>query len=69
MFMSCIKREIRHFQVVVVKWWQRNVQKSMIHVQSCCFAILNLLLFAVFVDVAVAMSPRVGSNHKGLETM
>ena len=69
MFTSSIKREIRHFQVVVVKWWQRNVQKSMMHMQSCCFANLNLLLFAVFVDVAVAMSPPVGSNRKGLETM
>ena len=24
---------------------QRNVQKSVMHVQSCCFACLNLLLF------------------------
>ena len=28
-----------------VQWRQRNVQKSVIHVQSCCFADLNLLLF------------------------
>ena len=28
-----------------VQWRQRNVQKSVIHVQSCCFANLNLLLF------------------------
>ena len=31
------------FHVVVVQ--QRNVQKCMMHVQSCCFANLNLLLF------------------------
>ena len=33
-----ITREIRHFHVVVVKWRQRNVQKSVIHVQTGCFA-------------------------------
>ena len=43
-FTLSIKREIRHFHVVVVQWRQRNVQKSVMHVQSCCFAYLNLLL-------------------------
>ena len=38
------KREIRHF-VVVAQWRQRNVQKGVMYVQSCCFAIINLLLF------------------------
>jgi len=38
------KREIRHFHVGVVQQRQRNVQKSMVHVQSCCFANLNQLL-------------------------
>ena len=33
------------FHVVVVQRRQRNVQKSVMHVQSCCFANLNLLLF------------------------
>ena len=33
------------FHVVVVQWRQRNVQKSVIHVPSCCFANLNSLLF------------------------
>ena len=32
------KREIRHFHVVVVQRRQRNVQKSVMHVQSYCFA-------------------------------
>ena len=36
---SCLKREIRHFHVVVVQWRQRNVQKSVMHVQSCCLVI------------------------------
>ena len=39
------KREIRQFHVVVVQRRQRNVQKSVMHVQSCCFACLNLSLF------------------------
>ena len=39
------KREIRQFHVVVLQRRQRNVQKSVMHVQSCCFACLNLLLF------------------------
>ena len=34
-----------YFHVVDVQWHQRNVQKSVIHVQSCCFANLNLSLF------------------------
>ena len=45
MFTSSIKREFRQFHLVVVQWRQRNVQKSLMHVQSCCFAYLNLLLF------------------------
>ena len=44
-FPSSTKREIRHFHVVVVQRRQRNVQKSVMHVQSCYFANLNLLLF------------------------
>ena len=47
-FTSSTKREIRHFHVVVVQRRQRNVQKSVMHVQSCCFSDLNLLLFLPF---------------------
>ena len=36
--------------------WQGNVQESMIHVQSCCFANPKLLFF--FVLVAVAAKTR-----------
>ena len=42
---SSTKRENRHFYVVVVQRRLRNVQKSVIHVQTCCFANLSLLLF------------------------
>ena len=38
-------RENRKFHVVVVQGWLKNVQKSVIHVQSCCFTDINLLLF------------------------
>ena len=50
------KREIRYFHVVVVQRRQRNVPKSVMHVQSCCLANLNLYsLFAILVAVAVAV--------------
>ena len=32
------KMRNEHFHVVVVQKQQRNVQKSVMHVQSCCFA-------------------------------
>ena len=44
LFPSLTKREIRHFHVVVVQRRQRNVQKSVMHVQSCCFANLKVML-------------------------
>ena len=37
-FTSSTKREIRHFHVVVVQRRQGNVEKSVIYMQSCCFA-------------------------------
>ena len=38
--------KIRHFHVEVVQLRrQGNVQKTVMHVQSCCFAYINLLLF------------------------
>ena len=47
-FTSSKKREIGYIQIVVVQWRQRNVQKSVMHVQSCCFANLNQLFFLPF---------------------
>ena len=44
-FTSSTQSEIRHFHVVVVQWRQRNVQKRVVHVQSCCFAKSKPLLF------------------------
>ena len=54
LFPSSTKREIRHFHVVDVQRRQRNVQKNVMHVQSCCFANLNYLLFLPF-SFAVAV--------------
>jgi len=39
----------------VVQQRQWNVQKIVMHLQSCCFANLNLLIFAVLVAVAVVV--------------
>ena len=44
-FTSSKKREIRHYHVVAVQRRLRNVNKSVVHVQSCYFANLNLLGF------------------------
>ena len=57
-FTSSIKRETRWFHVVVVQQRQRNVQKSVTHVQSCCFPYLNLTyrFFAVLVAVPVVVA-------------
>ena len=44
-FPSSTKCEIRHSHVVVKQRRLRNVQKTVMHVQSCCFAKINLLLF------------------------
>ena len=38
-------REIRKFHIAVVQRRLRNVQKRVVHVQSGCFASINLLLF------------------------
>ena len=48
MFTSSRKRENRHFHVVVIQRRQRNVQKSVMHVQSCCSANLDLYPFRRF---------------------
>ena len=50
------KLKIWSFHIEVVQGWQRNVQKSVMQVQSCCFANLNQLLFDVFVAFAVVVS-------------
>ena len=51
-----IKREIRHFHVVVVQKRERNIQKSVMHVQSCCFAYQTYCFYGVLVAVRVVGS-------------
>ena len=51
--------EISRCNNEVAQWWQRNVQKSVRHVQSCRFANQKLFLFAVLVDVAVVVASLV----------
>ena len=53
---SSTKREIRKFHVAVVQRRQRNVQKSVTRLQSCCFTDLKLFFFAVLVAVAVVVA-------------
>ena len=49
-FPFSIKLKIWSFYVVVVQGQQRNVQKRVLHVQSCCFAHLT----DCFLDVPIA---------------
>ena len=56
LFTSSIKREIRDFHAVVVQWRQRNVQKNVLHVQSCCFANQAYCFFDVLAAVAVVVA-------------
>ena len=50
------ERKIWLFHVVVVQGRQRNVQKSVMHVQSCCFAHYTYCFFDVPVAVVVVVS-------------
>ena len=56
--LSSTKREISHFYGLVVQRQQRNVQESVMHVQSCCFANLNLLLFFLFWLPSLSLLPK-----------
>ena len=42
LFTTFIIHERRHFPVVFVQWPRRNVQKSVMHVHSCGFCLLDL---------------------------
>ena len=51
-----VKRAMRHFHVIVFQLRQRNVQKRVMHVQSCCFANQTYCFFAFLVVVAVVVA-------------
>ena len=51
------KLKIWSFHVVVVQGRQRNVQKSVMHVQNCCFVLIKrITFFGVPVAVVVLVS-------------
>ena len=70
-FTSSTKREIRHFYVVVVQRLQRNVQKSVMHVQSCCFAkLLKPIAFLTFslTSPSSLLRPPIATEDLSLRT-
>jgi len=48
LFPSPIKLKTRHFHVVVVLWRQRNIQKSVLHVQSARLYDHHLIITTIF---------------------
>ena len=56
LFTSHTKREMRHFPVVVVQWWQRNVQKKRDARAELSFAYSTNCFFDALVVVAVVAS-------------
>ena len=54
--LSSTNHDIRYFHVVVVQQRQRNVQKTVMHVLSCCFANQTFCFFAVLVAVSVVVA-------------
>ena len=57
--MFSIKRAMRHFHVIVFQLRQRNLQRGVMHVQSCCFANETYCFFAVLVAVAVVVAKAI----------
>ena len=56
LFTSSLKRKVRHFHVVVVQWWQRNVQKSVLHMQCRFFAYWTYWCYGILVTITVIES-------------
>ena len=54
------------FLVVVVQGLQRNVQKGVMHVQSCCFAFLSYCFFSVPLLSPSCQVPSVREKGKGI---
>ena len=61
-FLSSTKREIRHFHVAVGQWHLRKVHKSVMQVQSCYFANLNLLGFLPFSSSLLLLKLHIDCN-------
>ena len=56
LFMSSIKREIRLFFCRSRAVTAKNVQKSVVHVQSCCFAYSTYCFFDVLLVVVAVVA-------------
>ena len=59
-FLYCVHllHEVRRFHVEVVQRSLKNVQKSMIHVQSCRLTNINLWLFSLLPELPFAVIPK-----------
>ena len=55
-FLSSKKVKIWSFLIVVAQGRQKNVQKSVMHMQNCCFANIDLFFFYAAFAVAVMVS-------------
>ena len=62
MLTSYSKREIRHFHVLVVQRRQRNVQKSVMHVQSCKSNDIAFLPFSLPLPSSMLKLPFIGTD-------
>ena len=51
-------REVRKFHVTVMQQSLKNVQKNVMHVRSCCFTNINLLLFLPFSLPSLSSFPK-----------
>ena len=72
LFTSSIKREIRHFPIVVMEWRKRNIQKSVMHVQSWCLpiqpvAFLTFSLSSLLWHLKVILKSLFIQDHKTIK--
>ena len=63
-FTCLTQREIRHFHVVVVQQRQRNLQKRVMHVKSCC---LNSYFFELLSHLFRLVHRQMLANFFGVE--
>ena len=49
------KKKIKHFHVVVVERWQRNVEKSLLHYKVVVLLNKSIVLFAVLVAASSSL--------------
>ena len=66
MFTFSIKREIRHFHVVVVQKRERNVQKSVMHHAKLLFFLINPFVFMMFSLLSASLDRKVMCFHRPL---